>query len=57
MNDDLKENKTFIYERGKCKFTGMTKDDRKVLKLEIILYWTWRIVLGICGAGIIRYFY
>ncbi|NJM80116.1 MAG: hypothetical protein HC854_11815 [Flavobacterium sp.] len=43
----LKENIPFTYERGKCKISGRTEDDRKALKIEIILYWTWRIILAI----------
>lgn len=47
--DNLKENIPFTFERGKCKFSGQTDDDRKALKLEIILYWVCRIILAICG--------
>ena len=43
----LKGSLPFSYERGKCKINGRTDDDRKALKMEIRLYWTWRIILAI----------
>lgn len=59
--DNVKENIPFTFERGKCKFNGRTNDDRKNLKLEIILYWIWRIILAICGLfganGIYKIFF
>lgn len=59
--DNMKENIPFTYERGKCKFNGQTDDDRKVLKLEIILHWVWRIILALGGllsaGGVYRYFF
>lgn len=44
-----KENIPFTYVRGKCKINGRTDNDRKNLKLEIILHWTWKIILA-CTA-------
>ena len=49
----------FSYERGKCKLQGTTKEDRKALLLEIILHWTWKIILA-CSlliGGIYNFFY
>lgn len=43
----LEENIPFSYERGKCKIQGTTKEDRKALQMEIILHWTWKIILAI----------
>ena len=41
------ENIPFTYERGKCKLVGRTNNDRNALKLEIILHWSWKIILAI----------
>lgn len=41
------ENIPFTYERGKCKFNGRTDNDRKVLRLEIILHWVWKIIIAV----------
>ncbi len=45
--ESIKGNIPFTYERGKCKISGRTEDDRKALKLEIILHWTWKIILAL----------
>jgi hypothetical protein len=42
-----KENNPFSYQRGKLKFTGGDDKDRKSLRIEIILYWSWRILLAL----------
>jgi len=41
------DNIPFSYERGKCKLNGSTEKDRSALKLEIILHWTWKIILAV----------
>jgi hypothetical protein len=45
--ENTNDNIPFSYERGKCKLNGSTEKDRSALKLEIILHWTWKIILAI----------
>ncbi len=46
MNSD-NENSYFSYQRGKVKFTGRNDKDRKSLRLDIILYWSWKILIAL----------
>lgn len=60
MKKNLKEDKNtpFNFQRGRCKFYGSNNDDRKTLRLEIILHWTWKIIAVISTLLIIlvKYF-
>ncbi len=45
----LEEDKNipFTYQRGKVKFAGRTASDRRSVRIDTILHWTWKIILAI----------
>lgn len=42
--DNKKDNIPFTYRRGKTEMIGRTKDDRKAMKIDTIMYWLYRMV-------------
>lgn len=42
----IEKEKPFRFQRGKCSFQGSSESDRRMLKLEIVLHWTWKIFLA-----------
>jgi len=41
------ENIPFYYRRGKLIINGCTGDDRHAAKIDIIMFWVWRIIATI----------
>jgi hypothetical protein len=42
-----KSDPTFWYERGNLKFRGQTAEDRRSMRIDNVLYWTYRILMAL----------